>query len=72
MAIGPIEKITLDEHDPLLLGLKKAQTLGPIAMHPRPGKWLIDKVPARDYFTGKYVVEARRITVAERDSAFAS
>lgn len=67
MAIGPLEKIILDEHDPLLSRFKKSQMLGPVTMRWRPGRWLIDKVPARDYFSGKYVVEARRIIVSEQN-----
>lgn len=72
MAIGPIEKIVLDEHDPLLSRLRKAPAVGPVAMSSRPGKWLIDKVPVRDYFSGKYVLEARQIILSEQESAQAS
>lgn len=72
MAIGPLEKIVLDEHDPVILRLRKGQTVGPVTMQARPGTWLIDKVPARDYFSGKYVLEARRIIASEQESAYAS
>lgn len=69
MPIGPIERIILEEHDPLLSHIKSSHMAGPVAMQPRPGRWLIDKVPMRDYFSGKYVIEARKIIVSEQENA---
>jgi hypothetical protein len=72
MAIGPIERIVLDQHEPLLSRLMKSHTRGPVEMKSHPGKWLVDKMPARDYFTGQFFIEARQIISGQQTQADAN
>jgi hypothetical protein len=39
----------------------KTDLSGPVELPDRPGRWLIDRIPAREYFTGDFVVEARLV-----------
>jgi hypothetical protein len=40
-------------------------------MQSRAGKWLVDKTPTRDYFTRKFIIEARQI-ISEQTQADAN
>ena len=71
MAIGPVERIVVDQHEPLLSRLMKSHTSGPDEMKSHAGKWLVGKMPARDYFTGKFIIEARQI-ISEQTQADAN
>jgi hypothetical protein len=72
MAIGPVERIVVDQHEPLLSRLMKSHTSGPVEMKSHAGKWLVDKMPARDYFTGKFIIEARQIISGQQTQADAT
>jgi hypothetical protein len=72
MAIGPIERIVVDQHEPLVSRLLKSHTSGPVKMKSHPGKWLVDKMPARDYFTGQFIIEARQIICGQQSEADAN
>ena len=50
MTIGSLKRIVVDQHEPLLSRLMKSHTRGPVEMKSHPGKWLVDKMPAQDYF----------------------
>jgi hypothetical protein len=41
-------------------------------MRPHAGKWLVDKMPTRDYFTGKFIIEARQIISGHQTQADAN
>jgi hypothetical protein len=41
-------------------------------MQSRAGKWLVDKMPTRDYFTGKFIIEARQIISGQQTQADAT
>jgi hypothetical protein len=72
MAIGPVEMIVLDQHEPLLSRLMQSHTREPVEMQSRAGKWLVDKMPTRDYFTGKFIIEARQIISGQQTQADAT
>jgi hypothetical protein len=72
MAIGPVERMVVDQHEPLLSRLMKFHTSGPVEMKSHAGKWLVDKMPMRDYFTGKFIIEARQIISGHQTQADAN
>jgi hypothetical protein len=67
MGVGPIEKLILLPEDPVLPCLIESVLSGPVEFFLYAGvSWLVEKMPTRDFFTGKYIVEARRITSIEK------
>ena len=68
MSIGPIENLVLPADEPALSVLMGRPVHGPIEFATVPGKWLVDRTPARDYFTGRFHVSARRVFGDDRDA----
>jgi hypothetical protein len=61
VAIGPVERFRISQGEPVLSRLLKGDLAGSVEISDRPGRWLIDRLPARDYFTGDFIVEARQV-----------